>query len=127
MAELAGGCDDEARLCELFEGVVALFAAGGGRAGLFAAYRFPPPTGDSVGELRWYFRPQGGGPILEGPEAVAPLVRCEFGTPRVAVAGPDELKTARREIETLKVARHLRDIQAGQGAKATLVCWMEVC
>ena len=34
LAQAAGGCDGEARLCELFEGVVALFAAGRGRAGL---------------------------------------------------------------------------------------------
>ena len=34
MAEYAGGGDGAARFCELFEGVVALFAAGRGRAGL---------------------------------------------------------------------------------------------
>lgn len=100
---------------------------GGGMRGLFAAYRFPPPTDDSVGELRWYFRPEGGGPILEGAEGVAALIRCERDTPRAALAGADELKTARKEIESQKVARHLRDMQAGQGAMATLVCWMEVC
>ena len=34
LAQPAGGRDGEARFCELFEGVVALFAAGRGRAGL---------------------------------------------------------------------------------------------
>ncbi len=34
LAQAAGGCDGEARLCELFEGMVAFFAAGGGPAGL---------------------------------------------------------------------------------------------
>jgi D-alanyl-D-alanine dipeptidase len=34
LAQAAGGCDGEARLCELFERVVAFFPAGGGRGGL---------------------------------------------------------------------------------------------
>src|SRR3954464_12685153 len=34
LAQAARGCDGEARLCELCEGVVALFTAGGGRGGL---------------------------------------------------------------------------------------------
>ena len=102
-------------------------AEGESAQGLFAAYRFPPPTEDSMGELRWYFRPKDGGPILEGADAVAGLIRCDYETPRAVEAKSDEIKTARKEIETLKVARHLRDMQAGQGAKAVLVCWMEVC
>ena len=102
-------------------------ADGAAVKGLFAAYRFPPPTEDSVGEMRWYFRPEDGGPILEGADAVSVLIRCGHDTPRVVEASADELKTARKEIEAQKVARHLRDMQAGQGAKAVLVCWMEVC
>ena len=34
LAQHAGGCDGTARLCQLFEGMVALFAAGRERAGL---------------------------------------------------------------------------------------------
>jgi len=102
-------------------------ADGGTAKGLFAAYRFPPPTADSVGELRWYYRPEDGSPILEGADAVAGLIRCDHDTPRAVEASADELKTARKEIETQKVARHLRDMQAVSGAKAVLVCWMEVC
>ena len=102
-------------------------AGGNGLRGLFAAYRFPPPTEDAAGELRWYFRPEDGSPILEGADAVAGLIRCDFDTPRAAIATAEELKIARKEIEAQKVSRHLRDMQAGQGAKATLVCWMEVC
>ena len=101
--------------------------SGNGLRGLFAAYRYPPPTEDSVGELRWYFRPDDGGSILEGTEAVASLIRCDFDMARAAIATTEELKSARKAIEAQKVARHLRDMQAGQGAKATLVCWMEVC
>jgi len=101
--------------------------SGNGLRGLFAAYRFPPPTEDSVGELRWYFSPEDGSSILEGADAVAGLIRCDHDTPRAGHATADELKAARKEIEMQKVSRHLRDMQAGQGAKATLVCWMEVC
>jgi len=101
--------------------------SGNGLRGLFAAYRFPPPTEDSVGELRWYFSPEDGSSILEGADAIAGLIRCDHDTPRAGHATADELKAARKEIEMQKVSRHLRDMQAGQGAKATLVCWMEVC
>ena len=101
--------------------------SGNGLRGLFAAYRFPPPTEDSVGELRWYFSPEGDDLVLEGVDAVAGLIRCDFDTPRATIATAEELKTARKGIELQKVARHLRDMQAGQGAKATLICWMEVC
>lgn len=103
--------------------------------GLFCAYRYPAPhppdppqaEGEAVGELRWYFREAETGDILEGVEAIAALIRCEVDTPRVTEAGAEALKEARKAIETERVNRHLRDMQAVAGAKATLVCWMEVC
>lgn len=58
---------------------------------------------------------------------IAAIIRCEHDTPRVTAMGADELKTARGDIEREKVIRHLRDMQAVAGVKATLICYMEVC
>jgi superfamily II DNA or RNA helicase len=95
--------------------------------GLFAAYRFPAASEDSIGELRWYFRRSDNGQIIEGIEAIANAIRCTTDTARETVMGADDLKAARKQIESQKVDRHLRDMQALAGSKATLVCWMEVC
>ena len=51
-------------------------------AGLFCAYRFPAISEDATGEMRWYFRREDSGAILEGVEAIAALIRCEPETPR---------------------------------------------
>ncbi len=102
-------------------------AGDGSSRGLFCAYRYPAPSEEATGELRWYFRDATTGAITEGVEAIAALIRCEHDTLRVTEAGTGELTKARREIEVLKVNRHLRDMQAVAGAKAALVCWMEVC
>ncbi|MCC6444987.1 MAG: DEAD/DEAH box helicase family protein [Armatimonadetes bacterium] len=95
--------------------------------GLFCAYRFPAPDTESVGELRWYFRDFATGEIREGAEAIADLIRCEYETPRRTAASEEALRQARSDIETQKVRRHLRDMQAVAGSKAVLVCSMEVC
>ena len=95
--------------------------------GLYCAYRYPAPSEDATGELRWYFRNAVTGAISEGVEAIAGLIRCEHDTPRETAASADDLKAARGDIERQKVNRHLRDMQALAGTKATLVCYMEVC
>lgn len=101
-------------------------AEAGAPAGLFCAYRFPATKEGEQGELRWYFRDDAAGEILEGPQAVAALIRCSPDTPRVCVKSPEDRKSAEQEIVKKKVQRHLRDMQALSGAKAVLVCWMEV-
>jgi superfamily II DNA or RNA helicase len=102
-------------------------ADAGKAAGLFCAYRYPSPSEDTRGELRWYFRREDTGEILEGVEAVAALIRCAQDMPRHTEAGAEALKAAQTAIYEQKVVRHLRNMQVVSGAKATLVCWMEVC
>ncbi|MEW6209200.1 MAG: C-terminal helicase domain-containing protein, partial [Acidobacteriota bacterium] len=97
--------------------------------GLFCAYRFPSLKPDTPGELRWYFRLAATGEILESDrlEDIANAIRSLPDTHRVTAASDDDLKAWRKEIEQKLVNRYLRDLNAPQGARATLVCWMEVC
>lgn len=105
-------------------------AGGDGTRGLFCAYRFP--AGDTApGELRWYFRPAGGDTIWDSESGrladIAAAIRAAPETRRATAASPDDLRTWRREIEQQCVNSRLRDLQAPMGARATLVCWIEVC
>ena len=102
-------------------------AAEGRPKGLFCAYRYPAPTEDAAGEMRWYFREKTTGDIREGAEAVAALIRCEQDAPRQTEASAETLKAGQSAILEQKIRRHLRDMQATAGAKATLLCWMEIC
>ncbi|MCX6378631.1 MAG: C-terminal helicase domain-containing protein, partial [Armatimonadetes bacterium] len=95
--------------------------------GIFCAYRYPGAKEGAQGELRWYFRKEATGDVVEGVAAVAEWVRCVYDTPRATQASAEDLKEAQTEIYAKMVRRHLRDMQALAGKKATLVCWMEVC
>jgi len=97
--------------------------------GLFCAYRFPnlkEPT--APGEVRWYFRRADTGEIWESDqlESIADAVRSRDDTPRITQASAEELKAWREDIEQ-RVRGYLKALQAPIGAKATLLCWMEVC
>lgn len=104
--------------------------------GLFCCYRFPALDPKSeiqnpkseIGSVRWYFR-SASGDLWESDrlEDIANAIRSAPDTPRVTAASHDDLKAWRLEIERKSVSRHLRDLQAPVGAKAALVCWMEVC
>jgi len=97
--------------------------------GLFCAYRFPNlQDPNAPGEVRWYFRLADTGEVweIDRLKDIANAVRCHFNTPRVTAASAQELTTWRLEIEN-KVKEYLRALQAPQGAKPTLICWLEVC
>jgi superfamily II DNA/RNA helicase len=97
--------------------------------GLFCCYRFPNLSDpDMLGEARWYFREAVSGQIWESDrlKEIAEAIRSAPETPRKTQANRDDLRKWRAEIEG-RVRRHLRDLQAPVGEKATLVCWMEVC
>lgn len=108
-----------------------------GVGGLFCCYRFPVLVRQSeiadrksqinLGEVRWYFRDHTGD-IWESDrlEEIANAIRSAPDTPRLTAASHEDLKAWRIEIERRCVSRHLRELQAPVGAKATLVCWMEV-
>jgi len=97
--------------------------------GLFCAYRFPNlKEPDVPGEVRWYFRQADTGEVWEGDqlENIANVIRSVYNTPRVTQASAETLKTWRQDIEQ-RVKDYLKALQAPMGAKATLICWMEVC
>jgi hypothetical protein len=81
------------------------------------------------GDLRWYYRVAATGEIWEEGrlEYIANAIRSQPETHRVTIASDEELKEWRKEIEQKHVNRYLRDLNAPQGARAVLVCWMEVC
>ncbi len=102
--------------------------------GLFCAFRYPAKAilgsldeTTRPGELHWLFRDTATGEIKEGPESVNAWIRCAVAEPRRTSADAETLRSAQAAIIDQKVRRHLRDMQATAGAKATLVCWMEVC
>lgn len=97
--------------------------------GLFCAYRFPNLKEPAApGEVRWYFRQDDTGGVWEGDqlENIANVIRSVYSTPRVTQASAETLKAWRQDIER-RVKDYLKALQAPMGAKATLICWMEVC
>jgi hypothetical protein len=97
--------------------------------GLFCAYRFPNPQDPNVpGEVRWYFRLVDTGEVweIDRLKDIADAVRCHYNTPRVTAASAQALTAWRLEIEN-KVKEYLKALQAPQGAKPTLICWLEAC
>jgi superfamily II DNA or RNA helicase len=97
--------------------------------GLFCAYRLPnPKETEAPGEVRWYFRRADTGEIQgsEHLEEIAKAVRSFRATPRITQASVQELKSWREDIER-RVKEHLKALQSPLGAKAKLICWMEIC
>jgi len=116
--------------------------------GIFTAWRIPqpeaaPPHEDRMplferpsahpaqpatdGEVIWLYRDHATGTIHEGLEEIWKAIRCAPDCPRTVRLGPSGLKDALREIEREKIRPLLRNRGLPAGAKATLVCWMEVC
>ncbi len=95
--------------------------------GLFCCYRFPPVREGDPGETRWYFR-TANGELWESDRLhnIADVIRSAPETPRLTQATPEQLAEWRKDIERRAVQRHMRNIQAPQGTKPTLICWMEV-
>jgi superfamily II DNA or RNA helicase len=99
---------------------------GQGVKGLFCAYRFPVLEEGMSGEVRWYYRRADNGRVVEGLKEIADCIRSQPETPRFIQSFVEALKGLREEIERHVKNTHLRAIQAPQGYKPVLVCWMEV-
>ncbi len=100
----------------------------GNPKGLFTSYRFPnlDPASKLPGEVQWYFYHYETKTILDDLERVFAILKTEQNEPRVLSSPTEQLSETRKQIETERVKPHLRQMQATQGAKAELVCWMEV-
>lgn len=115
-------------------------------AGIFACYRMPPVLGsaakdlselkntvydpkkhDRNREVKWYFRDAQSGKITEDLSQNWAAVRCLPDTERRMKQGASLIADARKSIEKHIKNTWLRDVQSPIGAKAELICWMEIC
>ncbi|MDR2391744.1 MAG: hypothetical protein LBE84_08720, partial [Planctomycetota bacterium] len=80
-----------------------------------------------AGETRWYWLENPDGDILTGEPAIADLVRCRPGEPRVCGRiGLETIQACRRKVDAHIKIDYLRQLQAPAGTRAVLVAWMEV-
>ncbi|MBM4031839.1 MAG: hypothetical protein FJ291_08655 [Planctomycetes bacterium] len=92
---------------------------------LFDADKPKPET--AAGDVVWLYREHATGAVHEGLEDIWRAIRCAPDTPRTVALGPAALKDALYEIEQRKVRPLLNKRHLAGSAKATLLCWMEVC
>jgi len=135
---------DDPELPELLEAlpwrIFSAKHATGKMNGLFACYRFPvlgkEQAGDELGELHWYFLPDGGTDILTSVEAIDAYIASTTETVRetgrpLAVRRKD-LKKIERYIKTreLKTRKNTTMAQVVGGRdnrnRLQLVAWMDV-
>ncbi|MGE0083633.1 MAG: helicase-related protein [Desulfococcaceae bacterium] len=114
-------------------------------AGIFACYRMPPVLGSAANDLselkntvydpkkhdrnrevKWYFWDEQSGKITEDAGQTWAAVRCLPDTERRVKQGVNLLADARKSIEKHIKNTWLRDVQSPIGAKAELICWMEI-
>jgi superfamily II DNA or RNA helicase len=110
-----------------------------GMPGIFACYRFPPGgqgKSQELGELRWYFLPDGSDKVLTTLDEINHHIASEPATPRLF---PRPLKFRRDRLKAIEAHIRTRDLKArksitmaqvagGQEASdgLKLVAWMDV-
>jgi len=114
--------------------------AAGGVPGVFACYRFPPGGAQSksqeLGELRWYFLPDGSDKVRTTLDEIDRHIASEPATPRPF---PRPLKFRRERLKAIEAHIRTRDLKArksvtmaqvASGQEASdglkLVAWMDV-
>jgi len=130
----------EAFLDSLPRRVFSAKSADGCKPGIFACYRFPPAgkqgNAPELGELRWYFLPDGSTDVLTTVDQINTHIASERDTPR-PLNRPLEYRRERlKAIEAhirsrdLKVRKSvtMAQVAGGQGdeRKLQLVAWMDV-
>ncbi len=109
--------------------------------GLFLCYVLPAEektksadtqVGDEVrwtedaGRTAWYYYDLTSEKIIEEPAEIVEIIRCKPDTPRCVELNGEELKVARAKIEKHITNTYLKQVQAPQGVKPALKCWMEL-
>lgn len=104
--------------------------------GVFFCYALPGRTvggdgvetwdSDGARQVRWYFNPFDGGPVLEAAAAIAGRIRSTSDTPRRVKLDRAQLIAARKEVEAHITQGYLRQVQAPVGVKPVLKTWMEL-
>ncbi len=115
-------------------------SAAGGVPGVFACYRFPPGGAHSktqeLGELRWYFLPDGSDKVLTTLDEIDRHIASDPATPW---SFPRPLKFRRERLKTIEAHIRKQELkarksvtmaqvaggqEAGDGLK--MVAWMDV-
>jgi len=108
--------------------------------GVFACYRFPPGGAQSrsqeLGELRWYFLPDGSDKVLTTLDEINRHIASDPATPRPF---PRPLKFRRERLKAIEAHIRTRDLkprksvtmaQVAGGQEASdglkLVAWMDI-
>jgi hypothetical protein len=120
--------------------VFSAMPASGRKAGIFACYRFPSAgnrKGDQeLGELRWYFLPDGASEVLTTVDQINEFIACEKDTPRTLNR---PLKYRRERLKIIEAHIRAKDLKTrkavtmaqvagGQGDqdRLKLLAWMDV-
>lgn len=99
---------------------------------LFFCYSLPaydPEKNDytlEAGTTRWYLYNLDTKSIVNDATEIVAHIRATSDTPRVCVMREDVIKAARATVEKEIKQKYLRNIDAPQGVKAVLRCWMEL-
>jgi superfamily II DNA or RNA helicase len=111
-----------------------------GTRALFFCYRLPAPGiaahegreadpgawSEENGSTAWYLCHLDSAEILEEPTEILNAIRCRPDTPRHRALQDKTLGDVRKTVETHIRNTYLKKVQAPQGVKATLKCWMEL-
>jgi superfamily II DNA or RNA helicase len=111
-----------------------------GTRALFFCYRLPAPGiaahegreadpavwSEENGSTAWYLYHLDTAKILEEPTEILGAIRCQPNTPRRRALEDKTLGDIRRKVEAHLKNTYLKKVQAPQGVKATLKCWMEL-
>ncbi len=111
-----------------------------GTRALFFCYRLPAPGiaahegreadpatwSEENGSTAWYIYHLDSAKILEEPAEILSLIRCRPDTPRRRALEDKTLGDIRKTVEAHLKNTYLKRVQAPQGVKAALKCWMEL-
>ncbi|MGA2864737.1 MAG: helicase-related protein [Verrucomicrobiota bacterium] len=111
-----------------------------GTRALFFCYRLPAPGvaahegreadptvwSEENGSTAWYLYNLDTTKILEEPAEILNFIRCQPDTPRRRALEDKTLGDIRKKVEAHLKNTYLKKVQAPQGVKATLKCWMEL-
>jgi superfamily II DNA/RNA helicase len=111
-----------------------------GARALFFCYRLPSPGvaahegreadpnvwSEENGTTAWYLFDLGAAKILEEPTEILSFIRCLPDTSRRRTFEDKTLSVIRKTVEGHIKNTYLKKVQAPQGVKAALKCWMEL-
>lgn len=111
-----------------------------GTQALFFCYRLPAPGiaahegreadpavwSEESGSTAWYLYHLDTGKILEEPSEILSVIRCQPDTPRRRALEDKTLGDIRKKVEAHLKNTYLKKVQAPQGVKAALKCWLEL-